>query len=98
MYSPDKEDDLLKVIEILKVLSNKARLGALCCMLEKEVSVTELSKILKIEQTALSQHLKILRKMDMVEVRRAHRTLYYSTKDQKLLTLIKTLHALYCPA
>lgn len=97
MYRPDKEQDLLKVVEILKVLSNRVRLGALCTMLEKEVSVTELSDILNIEQTALSQHLKILRDMELVQVRRNHRTLYYSTKDQKLLKLIKTLQALYCP-
>lgn len=96
MYTPDKEQQLEKVIEILKILSNKARLGALCTMLEQEISVNELSKMLNIQQTALSQHLKILRDMNLVEVRRDHRTLYYSTKDEKLLKLIMTLQDLYC--
>jgi DNA-binding transcriptional ArsR family regulator len=96
MYTEYKEQDLLKVIEILKILSHKARLGALCIMLEKEISVNELSGILNVEQTALSQHLKILKDMGLVSVRRDHRTLYYSTKDPKLLKLINTLQELYC--
>tara|TARA_R110000868_G_scaffold189695_2_gene433080 strand:- start:126651 stop:126947 length:297 start_codon:yes stop_codon:yes gene_type:complete len=96
MVSEVNKESLADVVAIMKLLSNPTRLGALCLMLEDEISVSDLSKKLEIEQTALSQHLKMLRDNDLVEVRRDHRTLYYSSKNKNILTLIKTLKDLYC--
>ncbi|MFT7144917.1 MAG: DNA-binding transcriptional ArsR family regulator [Alphaproteobacteria bacterium] len=90
------KEALESVITIMKLLSNPARLGALCLMLEDEISVNDLAGELDIEQTALSQHLKLLRDNNLVEVRRDHRTLYYRTTDAKLSTLIGVLKELYC--
>lgn len=87
---------LAEVLNVIKTIANPNRLSALCIMLEDEISVNELAEALKINQTALSQHLKILKENKMVNVRREHRTLYYKTTDPKLTKLILALKDIYC--
>lgn len=83
-------------VSVIKMLSNPSRLAALCLMMEREVSVNELAKEVGLSQSALSQHLKILRDEGLVSVRRDHRTVYYQTSDEKLLKLIQLMKELYC--
>ncbi|BFM48374.1 metalloregulator ArsR/SmtB family transcription factor [Marinomonas sp. THO17] len=81
----------------LKALSNENRLLVLCHLLEGEMSVTALNEKLPLSQSALSQHLAVLRKDGLVTTRRESQTIYYSLGDQKVKTLIDTLHTLFCP-
>ncbi len=46
---------------LLKPLGNEMRLGILCMLCEGEMSVSELNKQLDLSQSALSQHLAVLR-------------------------------------
>lgn len=80
----------------LKVLSNEHRLMILCYLLDAELSVTELNDKLPLSQSALSQHLAVLRKDGLVATRRDSQTIYYRIDDQKVATLIRTLHSLFC--
>lgn len=89
-------DKLEEVLNVLKAIANPNRLAALCIMLEDEISVNDLAEALHINQTALSQHLKILKEKELVSVRRDHRTLYYKTTDEKLKQLILALKNIYC--
>lgn len=81
----------------LKALSNENRLMILCYLLDKELSVTALNEKLPLSQSALSQHLALLRKDGLVTTRRESQTIFYSLGDARVKTLIQTLHGLFCP-
>ena len=81
---------------MLKAIANKSRLLILCRLEGKEMSVTELNDHLELSQSALSQHLAVLRKNELVTTRRESQTIYYSLSDGRSSTVIKTLYQLYC--
>ena len=81
---------------MLKAIANESRLLILCHLEGKEMSVTELSDHLELSQSALSQHLAVLRKNDLVTTRRESQTIYYSLSDGRSSAVIKTLYQLYC--
>ena len=61
---------------LLKALANDNRLRILCLLDGSELSVTELNQRLALSQSALSQHLAILRREGLVSTRRASQTIY----------------------
>lgn len=85
-----------KAIKLLKAVSNQNRLMILCCLQDKEMSVTELNQILTIPQSSLSQQLAALRNEGLVKTRREAQSIYYSLDSQEVVQLIHLLHAMYC--
>jgi DNA-binding transcriptional ArsR family regulator len=81
----------------LKALSNENRLMILCHLLDEELSVTALNEKLPLSQSALSQHLAVLRKDGLVSTRRVSQTIFYSLGDSRVKELLQTLHRLFCP-
>ncbi|GHF77242.1 ArsR/SmtB family transcription factor [Thalassotalea marina] len=82
---------------LLKVLANENRLLILCTLMNQEMSVSELNDHINLSQSALSQHLAVLRKEQVVETRRESQTIYYLVKNPQVLSLLKVLHELFCP-
>lgn len=81
---------------LLKKLANKNRLLILCFLAEGEKSVSDLNEKVLLSQSALSQHLAILRQDRLVSTRRDGQTIYYQLQNSKALPLIRTLHQVYC--
>jgi len=54
----------------------KNRLMILCHLLDEELSVTALNEKLPLSQSALSQHLAVLRKDGLVSTRRVSQTIF----------------------
>jgi len=81
---------------MLKAIANESRLLILCNLEGTELSVTQLNDHLDLSQSALSQHLAVLRKDGLVKTRRESQTIYYSLSDVRASKVIKTLHELYC--
>ncbi|MEN9925811.1 MAG: hypothetical protein RL268_1937, partial [Pseudomonadota bacterium] len=65
----------------LKIMSHPERLIMLCRLDEGEASVTELVTLSGLSQSAVSQHLALLREEDVVAIRGEAQTRYYSLKD-----------------
>lgn len=82
--------------QLLKALANENRLMILCYLDGKELSVTELNACLDLSQSALSQHLAILRRDGLVKTRRESQTIFYSLKGEEAKRIIGTLHQMYC--
>ncbi|MCE9662330.1 metalloregulator ArsR/SmtB family transcription factor [Halomonas sp. M5N1S17] len=82
---------------LLKALANDNRLRILCLLDNSELSVTELNQRLALSQSALSQHLAILRREGLVTTRRASQTIYYSLQGEQAKELIGTLVKLQEP-
>lgn len=82
--------------DFLKALSNQNRLVILCNLLQEELSVGALNEKITLSQSALSQHLAILRRDGLVATRRDSQTIYYSIADPKVKQLMGTLYDLFC--
>ena len=83
---------------LLKALSNEKRLMLLCLLVEGERSVSGLNARLDLSQSALSQHLAVLRADGLVTTRRDAQTIYYSLAEGPAQRIIDTLHSIYCAA
>lgn len=83
------------VTSLLKAIANENRLMILCHLIGQEMSVSELNERLDLSQSALSQHLAVLRRDRLVQTRRESQTIYYSLHGDKAMHLISTLHRLY---
>lgn len=81
---------------LLKALGNDKRLMLLCLLVEGERSVGELNARLELSQSALSQHLAVLREDGLVRTRREAQTIYYSLVEGPAQRIIDTLHGIYC--
>lgn len=86
-----------KAAKLMKALGNESRLLILCYLDGKELSVTELNQCLDLSQSALSQHLAVLRKDGLVKTRRESQTIYYSLSGDTATRIIHTLHEMFCP-
>ena len=80
----------------LKALSHEVRLLILCFLIEGEKSVSEIEKMLKLRQPAVSQQLARLRADGLVETRRNGKNIYYSLARTEVRDVIGTLHDAFC--
>lgn len=83
---------------LLRALGNEKRLMVLCLLVEGERSVSELNARLNLSQSALSQHLAVLREDGLVATRREAQTIHYSLVEGPAQRIIDTLHSIYCAA
>jgi DNA-binding transcriptional ArsR family regulator len=83
--------------DLLKALSNPQRLRVMCLLIDGEKTVGELNAQIDLSQSALSQHLAVLRDGGLVRTRRESQSVYYSVADGPVHRIIETLHDIYCP-
>ena len=81
---------------LLKALANEKRLQVLCLLAEGERSVGEINAMLDLSQSALSQHLAVLREMQLVDTRRESQTIYYALAKGPAVRVLDALYAEYC--
>ena len=96
MVVEEMEANAGRAVALLKALANERRLFILCQLLDKELSVGELNEVLGLSQSALSQHLAVLRRDELVETRKEAQTVYYSLSSNEVREMIGLLHKLYC--
>ena len=99
--SPSLElDELLtnahEASEFLKALSHEVRLLILCFLIDGEKSVSEIEKMLKLRQPAVSQQLARLRADGLVDTRRNGKNIYYSLARTEVRDVIGALHDAFC--
>ena len=83
---------------LLKALAHPARLLVLCQLVQGERSVGEINSRIALSQSALSQHLAVLREDGLVSTRRDGQTIYYALAEGPVQQVLHTLHAVYCEA
>jgi DNA-binding transcriptional ArsR family regulator len=81
---------------LLRTIANKNRLLILCHLLESEKTVNELERLIGLRQSAMSQHLAILRRDHLVRTRRKAQFVYYSLASAEAKAIMTTLYELYC--
>ncbi|HET6485116.1 MAG TPA: metalloregulator ArsR/SmtB family transcription factor [Spirochaetia bacterium] len=75
--------------DVFNAVAEPRRRRILSYLAAREQSVGEIAEALRLEQPSVSKHLKVLRDVDLVRVRRVGRTRYYRTNADSL----RPLHA-----
>ena len=84
--------------ELLKAMANEWRLMILCQLSEGERTVSELQELLGLSQSALSQHLAILRREKIVRARKHAQSVSYSLSGDEATKIMESLHDVFCGA
>jgi len=82
--------------DLLKAMANPQRLRVLCLLIEGELSVGEINSRIGLSQSALSQHLAVLREEKLVSARREGLAVYYAVADGTVHDIIDALHRNFC--
>ncbi len=77
----------------LKALGHPTRLRILCLLQKEGSCVQELEQKLDLRQSNVSQHLRILRDLDLVRVERNGQTVCYSLNTALVSPLLDTLES-----
>jgi ArsR family transcriptional regulator, virulence genes transcriptional regulator len=81
---------------LLKALGNEQRLLILCHLLARPLAVGELNERLELSQSALSQHLALLREGGLVDTRREAQSIFYSLPPGPVTRIMALLQDIYC--
>jgi ArsR family transcriptional regulator, virulence genes transcriptional regulator len=90
------QESALKASNMMKLFGHQHRLMILCELKVSEKSVGDLSNILGISQSLVSQHLARMRHEDVVTSRRDAQVVYYALKEGPASTLISTIYDIFC--
>ena len=93
------EESAAAAARLLRALGNERRLMILCQLTDGELTVGTLQERLGVglSQSALSQHLAVLREEGVVANRREGQTIHSRIADPAAAKVIATLAEIYCP-
>lgn len=91
------EQNAADAAQLLRALGNERRLMILCQLSGGERSVGELLPLIGLSQSALSQHLAVLRADGLVETRREGVSIRYRISNPAAARVLATLAEIYCP-
>ena len=80
-----------RMAELFGVLADPNRLRLLCALASQELCVCDLAAAAKMNESAVSHQLRILRTMRLVSYRREGRNVYYSLADSHIVNLYHTV-------
>lgn len=78
------EDVLNELVGFFTIFSDRTRLKIVSALAISEMCVSDLSNVLKVNQTTLSHQLRLLKNLDAVVSRREGKVIFYSLKDELL--------------
>ena len=91
------EERAKQIAGLLRVLANENRLMLFCALMEQPMTVSELAKrVPKITQSALSQHLALLKANGVLDFSKAGQSVTYFIADHRVDEIIKVLKKYYC--
>ncbi len=90
------EKNSKKAESMLKILANSKRLMILCHLLKTEKTVGELSDLVNLSQSALSQHLAKMRALNLVETKKIGQEVFYRIENIEVEAILMTLYLIYC--
>lgn len=91
------EENAQQIAELLKALANESRLLILCCLMERPMAVSEIAKrVPKISQSALSQHLALLKARAILGCNKAGQSVTYFIADERVNEVVEVLKKYYC--
>ncbi len=77
-------DTMFELADFFKVFSDSTRIRIMCALFEQELSVCCIAEVLSMEQSTISHQLRILRRENLVKVRKDGKQSYYSLADEHI--------------
>lgn len=85
-----------KAVALLKSLSHEGRLQILCCLVDGEMSVSNLAEALGSSPVTVSQQLMRLRAEGIVQTRREGKSVIYSLAREEVAMVVSALKEAFC--
>lgn len=86
-----------EVADLLGIMANPRRLLILCKLADAgEMNVTGLVEAVGLSQSALSQHLALMRASGLVATRKEGLNVYYRITDPRAFELMQALERVFC--
>ncbi|GGG27784.1 transcriptional regulator [Lysinibacillus alkalisoli] len=82
------EEVLFSITQIFKALSDPTRVKILNLVCSREYAVNEIAETLHLGQSTVSHQLRFLKNLRLVKARREGTTIYYSSDDEHVKTLL----------
>ena len=83
--------------ELLRILANENRLLILCALMQGAKTVGQINEYVpKITQSALSQHLILMRTAGILESDKQGQMVTYSIADHRVVEILAVLKKYYC--
>lgn len=82
-------DELLyDLAELFKMFGDSTRVKILYALLESELCVCDLAKLMDVTQSAVSHQLRVLKSGKLVKCRREGKTMFYSLADEHVVRIL----------
>lgn len=82
-------DELLyDLAELFKIFGDSTRIKILYALLERELCVCDIAKLMDVTQSAVSHQLRVLKHSKLVKFRREGKTIYYSLADEHVIRIL----------
>ena len=82
------DEQLYDLAELFRIFGDSTRVKILYALLESELCVCDIAKLMEITQSAVSHQLRVLKNSKLVRSRREGKTVYYSLADDHVLHIL----------
>ena len=82
------EENLYDLAELFKMFGDSTRVKILYALLESELCVCDIARLLNVSQSAVSHQLRVLKASKLVKFRREGKTVYYSLADDHVVGIL----------
>ena len=83
-----QDEVLYDLAERFKIFGDSTRVKILYALLEAELCVCDIAKLMDVSQSAVSHQLRVLKGSKLVKFRREGKTLYYSLADEHVFRIL----------
>jgi len=82
------DETLYDLAELFKIFGDSTRIKILYALLESELCVCDIAKLMDVTQSAVSHQLRVLKASKLVKFRREGKVIYYSLADQHVMSIL----------
>lgn len=82
------DDEFFLTADLFKMFGDSTRLKILYVLLEGEVCVCDIAKLINMTQSAVSHQLRVLKSSKLIKYRKSGKTVYYSLADAHVKTIL----------
>ena len=82
------DEQLYDLAELFKIFGHSTRVKILYALLESELCVCDIAKLMEVTQSAVSHQLRVLKNSKLVKFRREGKTVYYTLADSHVIHIL----------
>ena len=83
-----KDEVLYDLAELFKIFGDSTRVKILYALLEDELCVCDIARLMEVSQSAVSHQLRVLKSSKLVKFRREGKTVFYSLADEHVIRIL----------